>query len=494
MPDTRVERPSGDVHLLIDGEWTAPSSGEYAQAVSPATADVIGHVGQGTREDIDRAVTAATRASREWATRTALERATALERVAELIQDRRDALAATVSWDQGKPLIAESYDEVDELIEYFLMAARDVRRLEGMMPPSTAQDKRVLVYRVPRGVIGLITPWNWPYTMSAEYIAPALASGNAVVWTPAPTTSVCSRALAECIVDADLPPGVFNMVTGAGPVVGDELAGHPGVAAVCFTGSVETGLSVSRRAAGKAQLIELGGNGPLVVLDDADLSLAVGATLSSCFLCAGQSCTAGERLLIHESVREEFVDRLDKAVQEHIRLGEPFDPRTTMGPLNNERTAAKMDRHVADALDRGATLVSGGQRAPQHGTDLYWEPTILDGVTDAMTVCGEETFGPIAPINAIESEVDAIKAIDASPYGLLTSVFTRDLGRGLRFAEQASTGWVNINESSNYWETHLPFGGRAGSASGVGRKGGRFAMEDTFTELKTVVIDVGTGR
>ena len=404
--------------------------------------------------------------------------------------ERRDELARTLSLDQGKPLRAEAYDEVDELAEYWRMAAADGRRLEGSMPPSVDAGKRVLAYRVPRGVVAVITPWNWPYTMPAEVIAPALASGNAVVWVPAPTTSVCAVKLAECIVDAGLPAGVFNLVTGPGAEVGDEIAGSPGTHAVGFIGSIETGHRVAERAAGKAQLLEMGGNGPVVVLEDANLDAAVEATLTASFLCAGQSCTAGELFLVHETVHDDFLDRLTARVASDIRLGDPFADETTMGPLNNEPTAAKMDRHLEDAVGQGAEVVVGGSRAGGFPTSLYYEATVLDRVSSDMEVAREETFGPVVPISTIRSEDEALAIIDSGPYGLLASIFTEDLRRGLRFAEAARAGWVNVNEGSNYWESHLPFGGRAGSKSGVGRVGGRHAM-DAFTELKTVVLNLG---
>jgi len=245
-------------------------------------------------------------------------------------------------------------------------------------------------------------------------------------------------------------------------VVGDEIAGNPGVAAIGFVGSVEAGRMVATRAAGKDLLLEMGGNGPLVVLDDADLDAAVAATLTACFLNAGQSCTAGERILVQESVHDAYLERLAAAVARGIRLGDPMDDSTTMGPVNNEATAAKMDRHVGDAVAHGARVVAGGRRAAGLPTSLYYEATVLDGVTEEMEVAREETFGPIAPITVIGDEAEALRIVNESPYGLLAAVFTRDLGRGLRFAEAVRTGWVNINEGTNYWESHLPFGGRAG--------------------------------
>jgi succinate-semialdehyde dehydrogenase/glutarate-semialdehyde dehydrogenase len=472
--------------MFVDGRWTGSVSGETFTADSPATGASLGEVPQGTREDAQLAIGAANRAADAWSRLTVFERAMYMGRVGDAIEQRRDELAHTLTLDQGKPL-HESRDEVEELIAYWRNAAEDGKRLEGRLANSMSPGKRVLLVRRPRGVIGVITPWNWPYTMPAELIAPALASGNAVVWTPASSTAIAAIALAQCVAEADLPPGVFNLVTGPGSVVGDEIARNPGTHGVGFIGSTETGRKVAEAAAGKAAVLELGGNGPVVVLEDADLDLAAEATVTACFLCAGQSCTAGERLLVHRAVREEFVAKLRALVTERVVLGDPFAEATTMGPLNNAGVAEKMDEHVADALERGASVVTGGARAQGYPTRLYWQPTVLDGVPADALVAVEETFGPIAPVVAIESLDQAIELTNASPYGLLSAIFTRDLSQGLRFADEVRTGWVNINDSSNYWEPHLPFGGRSGTASGIGRVGGSAPME-SFTELQTVVI------
>jgi acyl-CoA reductase-like NAD-dependent aldehyde dehydrogenase len=473
--------------MLIGGAWVESESGARFDAESPASGETIGTVPEGTRDDAQRAIEAANEASPGWAALSAFERAAALERVAAQVEDRREALARTLTLDQGKPLVAESYDEVDELAGYFRQAAAEATRLEGSLPPSVDAAKRVLVYRVPRGVVGVITPWNWPYTMPAEVVAPALAAGNAVVWAAAPSTSVCAVALAECVDDAGVPPGVLNLVTGPGAVVGDEIAASPRTHAIAFIGSIETGHRVAERAAGKALLLEMGGNGPLVVLDGADVEAAVEGTLSACFLCAGQSCTAGERLLVHERVRDEFVERLAARTASEIRLGDPFAAETTMGPLNNEPVAAKMDAHVADAVARGATVVAGGERGGGFPTDLYWPATVLDRVPADAQAALEEKFGPIAPVVSISGLDQAIELTTASPYGLLAAIYTRDLRKGLRYAEEVRSGLVNINETTNYWENHLPFGGRAGTESGTGRVGGRYPFE-VLTELQTVVI------
>lgn len=478
------------VRMWIGGDWVDAEGDATFEATSPSTGEVIGTVPEGTRADAQRAIDAANRAAPAWGAASAFDRAAAMKRVAGAIDARREELAHTLALDQGKPKRAEAYDEVEELIAYFDMAAADAIHMEGVLPPSVDPGKRVLLQRVPRGVVSIISPWNWPFTMPGEILAPALAYGNAVVWVPAPTTSVCAARMAECLEAADLPPGVVNMVTGPGPVVGDEIAVNPGTQAVGFIGSIATGHAVAARAAGKELLLEMGGNGPLVILEDGDLERAVGATLVASFLNAGQSCTAGERFLVHEDVKDEFVARLSAAIDERIRLGDPFDDATTMGPVNNEPTAAKTERHVTEAVERGASVVAGGKRAPQHGSDLFFQATVLDGVTDEMEIAREETFGPVVPVSTIRSEEEAIELVNRSPYGLLSAIFTRDLRRGLRFAEAVRTGWVNVNEGTNYWESHLPFGGRAGSMSGVGRVGGRFSME-RLTELKTIVIDLG---
>jgi succinate-semialdehyde dehydrogenase/glutarate-semialdehyde dehydrogenase len=473
--------------MFVDGAWADALSGETRTATSPATGEAIGEIPEGGREDAQRAITAANAAAPAWARLTAFERAAAMTRIADVIDRRRDALARTLTLDQGKPLHAEAYGEVEELIAYWRNAAEDAVRLEGRLANSFSPGKRVLLIRRPLGVVGVITPWNWPYTMPAELIAPALACGNAVVWTPAPSTAVCAVALAECIAEADLPAGVFNLVTGPGPVVGDQIARDPGVDGVAFIGSTATGRLVAQAAAGKATLLEMGGNGPLVVMDDANLEAAVEATLAACFLCAGQSCTAGERILVHRAVRDEFAELLGRRVAERIILGDPFAAETTMGPLNNEPVAVKMDEHVSDAVARGAAVLTGGERGSGFPTDLYWQPTVLSDVPPDARVALEETFGPVAPIVSIASLQEAIDAANASPYGLLAAIFTADLAAGLEFADSVRSGWVNINESTNYWEAHLPFGGRSGSDSGIGRVGGNSVMQ-TFTELQTIVL------
>ncbi|HYS29021.1 MAG TPA: aldehyde dehydrogenase family protein, partial [Candidatus Limnocylindria bacterium] len=324
--------------MFIGGRWVASESGETFAATSPGSGETIASIPKGTRQDAQRAVEAAHRARESMARVGAFERARLLHRVADVMEHRRDDLARWLTLDQGKPYKAEAQGEVSEAIEYFRIAAEDVKRLETSVIPSMSPQKLVFTLRVPRGVYAIITPWNWPLTMATEFIAPALAGGNTVVWSPASSTSAISVKLAECLAEADLPPGAFNLVTGPGSVVGDEIAGHPLVAGVGFVGSSETGHLVARRAAGKHTMLEMGGNGPIIIFKDANLDKAVAGTIVGCYLCAGQSCTAGERILVEASAQDEFIAKLTAAV-DGLRLGDPFDDETTLGPLNNEETA-----------------------------------------------------------------------------------------------------------------------------------------------------------
>jgi succinate-semialdehyde dehydrogenase/glutarate-semialdehyde dehydrogenase len=473
---------------FVGGAWL--HDGERAQATSPATGDALGTYVLGTSADVDRAVRAAQQAFPGWRAQTAFERAAAIRRLIDATQANRTELELVLAMEQGKPLKSEAPLEVDSLITYLELAAAMGPQLEGTMPPSFDGSKRVLVYRVPRGVVAGIQPWNFPLETIGLQLAGALAVGNAVVSVPAPTTTLSAHAFARVVEEAELPAGVFNLITGDGAVVGDALVGHPGVNAVAFTGSTATGQQVARRAAGKAQLLELGGNGPFVVLEDADLDVVVPAALYSSFYCAGQACTAAERILVHDKVYDELAERLAVAVKDEIKLGASLDEDAVIGPLNNEKVASKMDAHVADAVKHGAQAIIGGSRDSDRPTSLYWQPTVMTGITESMLVSREETFGPIAPLQRVSSEAEILANIHRSEYGLATAVFSRDLARALRVAEQVTFGTVVINDMSIYTEQHLPFGGGAGSASGLGRAQGRQALEQVFTDLKTVIFSL----
>ena len=476
------------LQMYVGGEACGSESGRTRRATSPATGEEIAEVPDGTRADVRRALQAARTAQPELAATSPFERAELCHELADAVEERFDHLVRWLSFDQGKP-VAEAEYEVDGCAQLFRIAAEDVKRDDPPTLPSEDADKHVFTLREPHGVYGVVTPWNFPLTISAEYLAPGLAVGNAVVWCPAPTTSAVSLKLAETFAGTSLPDGALNVVTGDGPVVGDEVVSNDATDAVGFTGSPETGETIARNAGAKPTLLEMGGNGPVIVLDDAAVDAAAEATAAGCFTNAGQICSASERILVHESVRDEFVDELADIAAD-TTVGDPFDADTDMGPLNNAAVADKMDRHVADAVEKGATLVCGGERVDSAPTDLYYEPTVLDGVTPEMTVNREETFGPIAPVFGFDDRDEALEIANGIDLGLTAGVFTRSIDHLYFFAERLETGIVNVNDGSNYWEKHLPFGGHTGKRSGVGRLGGRYTIEE-MSQIKNVTVDTG---
>jgi acyl-CoA reductase-like NAD-dependent aldehyde dehydrogenase len=475
--------------LLVDGAWTDATAGATQTLTSPVTGDPVAEVAVAERDDVDRAVRAAQAAFERHRWRTAFERADEAERIADVIDSRREAIAADLVLEHGKPL-AEALGEVASAAAGFRLAAGEARRLTGETIPVGDPTKRVMTFRQPMGVWAAITPWNFPINIPVEYVGPALASGNAVILKPAPTTAGIAALLAECIVEAGVPEGLFSLLTGPSVEMASALVQHDGVVGVGFTGSSAVGATIGRLAANKAQVMELGGNGPVIVLDDADLERAAAAVGSAAFFNAGQSCAAAERVLASSRIHDELVDRLT-AYAAAIVLGDPRESGTTLGPVNNEGVAAKMDQHVADARDRGAGVAHGGQRRDDMPTRLYYEPTVLANVPEGAAVTREETFGPIAPVTPLRDD-QILAAANASTLGLSSAVFTRDIERAFWFAERLQTGQVTINDTSNYWELHLPFGGWAGKTSGRGRVGGRYIFE-SMTQIRSVAVHVGDG-
>ncbi len=477
--------------LLQGGRWSDPASGETVSLRSPATGEPVADVAAAGPEDVDETVRLAGEAFEQNRWRTAFERATEMERVAAVIDARAADIAADLVLEHGKPM-AEAIGEVASAANGFRLAAAEARRLTGQTIPVEDPHKRVMTFRQPRGVTVAITPWNFPINIPVEYVGPALASGNAVILKPAPSTAGIAAMLAECIVEAGVPDGLFSLLTGPSVEMASALVQHPDVVVVGFTGSSAVGESIARQAAGKEVVMELGGNGPIVVLDDADRDRAVAAIGAAAFFNAGQSCAAAERIMASDAVHDWLVDGLVEYARA-IRLGDPRDPATTMGPVNNEGVAAKMDAHVADARTQGAAVAFGGARRDDQPTRLYYEPTVLSRVPDGAAVTREETFGPIAPVSAFRDDRALLAAANASGLGLSSAVFTSDLDRAFWFAERLQTGQVTVNDTSNYWELHLPFGGWAGKSSGRGRVGGRQIFE-AFTQIRSVAFDVGRGK
>lgn len=482
-----ADRPEA-LHHFIGGEWVPSEGGEHRDATNPATGEVIATVPVGTRDDVARAIDAARSVQSELEFLSPFERAELVHDLGEALEANREHIAEWLTRDQGKPL-AEARVEVDLAAEMYHNAAEDIKRDEPPTLASEHPDKRIFTMRKPHGVLGVITPWNFPLTIPSEYLAPGLAVGNAIVWVPAPSTAAVSVKLAEVFAETDLPNGALNVVVGEGPVVGNEVVTHDRTDAIGFTGSPETGDQIARDAGAKPTLLELGGNGPVIVLDDADVERAATVAAQGSFANAGQICTASERILVHTDIHDEFVERV-REVAADITVGDPTADDTDMGPLNNEQVAAKMDRHVRDALDRGARLEHGGERLDDAPTSLYYEPTVLTGVTREMAVNHEETFGPIAPIIEFEEYDEAIEIANEISLGLSSGVFTNSIERMYYFAERVETGLVNINEGAANWEIHTPIGGYSGKDSGVGRIGGRFTLEE-LSQLKTVIVDIG---
>jgi acyl-CoA reductase-like NAD-dependent aldehyde dehydrogenase len=478
--------------LFIAGSWVESDSQERLEVRSPATGEVLAAIACASAGDIDRAVEAARAAWKSWRLTPPFERAAACHRVADRILARKQQMAAVLSLEQGKPYRLEALPEVEEAAENFRIAAEDIKRLESWVIPAKDPQKRLITVREPVGTWGIITPWNFPVVIPSEYLAPGLAAGNTLVFKPAEQTPLSALLLAECIAEAGLPPGVFNLVTGPGTTTGDALVTHSGIDGIGLTGEVTTGDTVQRRAGLKKLLLELGGNGPQIVLEDADLDAAVRAAVFGCFFNAGQVCCAAERILVDRRVHNVFLDSLCEKTAE-VRLGHPLEEGVTMGPLNNFPVLEKTERHLADAREKSARVVVGGKRASGRPTPFYFEPTIVDNVTTDMLLNQEETFGPVAPVMTFADYDQAIEIANGTGYGLQMAVFTRDIGKAFYFAERLRAGNVVINDSTNYWEAHEPFGGGGGTRSGYGRLGGRFTFDDMM-HLKTIAFDIGRLR
>lgn len=468
---------------FIDGTWEAEP--DLMPAINPATGEKIAWLPKSSRETARRAIAAAKQARKGWASRPVWDRAAMCVAIADKIDGKREQIARVLSTEQGKPL-PQAIGEVAKAADGFRLAAELVKQLGGETPPAEDPSKLVITIRQARGVYAVITPWNYPVNIPTEYLAPGIATGNAIVWVPAPTTSMAAVELMRAIEEAGLPKGVVNLVIGEGATVGDEIVVHPDTNGIGFTGSAATGRRIAERGAGKPMLLELGGNGPVLVFEDADLDKAADAAAVGAFSNAGQICAATGRVLAHRAIAEPLARKLVERAEREI-LGDPLHQGTTMGPLNNPKVAAKVREHVDDAVANGATVLTGGKPRPDLGSDLFFEPTVVTGVTRDMRINREETFGPVIPILSFDDDEAALDLALDSEYGLSVGVFTQNMDRALRFGEAIPAGIVNINASSTYWEIHLPFGGGSGTKSGIGRLGGRLTLE-AMTELKMITI------
>ena len=469
--------------IFIGGEWTSGSSNERLDVLNPSTGQIIASVACATDVDAHRAIVVANDVMREWSARTATERADVLMRWYQLLLDNVDDLATILTAEQGKPL-SEAKGEIAYSAAFVRWYAEEARRSYGDVIPTNRAGRRLFALRQPVGVVAAISPWNFPALMIARKVAPALAAGCGVVLKPPSEAPLSALALAELGHRAGLPPGIFNVVHGQPEIVGPVLTSSPLVRMLTFTGSTEIGklLMAQSSTTVKRLALELGGNAPFIVFDDADIEMAVRGAIEAKFRNAGQTCVCANRLIVHSSVREEFVSQFVSAVGK-LKVGDGFDPDVTIGPLIDEAAVAKVERHLHDATSQGATIAHGGHRHALGGT--YFEPTVLVGVKSSMDVTREETFGPVAPVLDFETEEEALALANSTESGLAAYFYTRDVGRVFRVGEALEFGVVGVNTGAISYEG-APFGGV--KESGLGREGSRHGL-DEFTELKYLCVD-----
>ena len=466
----------------VNGAWVDAGSGAKIPVTNPATGEQLGSVPSIDAKGTEAAVAAAHAAFPAWAAKTAKERATVLRRWYELIMANAEDLAVLMTAEQGKPL-AESRGEITYAASFVEWFGEEAKRLYGDVIPGHQADKRILVLRQPVGVVAAITPWNFPAAMITRKVAPALAAGCTAVCKPATQTPYSALALAELGHRAGLPAGVFNVITGTAREIGGVLTGDARVRKLSFTGSTEIGkllMAQCSRTMKKVSL-ELGGNAPFIVFDDADLDAAVAGAIASKYRNTGQTCVCANRLLVQSGVYDAFTAKLVATVKQ-LRVGDGLVGETDQGPLIDAAALQKVEEHVADALAKGAKVAAGGYRHALGGT--FYEPTVLTGVTPAMMLAKEETFGPVAPLFRFETEAQAIAMANDTVFGLAAYLYTRDLARSWRVAEALEYGIVGLNTGIISTEV-APFGGV--KESGTGREGSKYGILE-YTELKYICI------
>lgn len=466
----------------IAGRWSTAADGRRIAIHNPANGSVVGEVPMMGAAETKLAIEAAAEALPMWSRRTAKERAVILRRFADLMIANTNDLAIIMTAEQGKPL-AESKGEIAYAASFIEWFAEEGKRIYGDVIPTFRSDSRVMVLRQPVGVAAAITPWNFPAAMITRKLGPALAAGCTFVCKPAPQTPFSALALAELAQRAGVPAGVFNVVTGDAEKIGGELTRNPLVRKLSFTGSTAVGKKLIAQCADTVKKVsmELGGNAPFIVFDDADLDAAVQGAMASKYRNTGQTCVCANRLYVQSGVYEAFATKLAQAVST-LRVGDGLQGPTDQGPLIDQRAVAKVQAHIADALEHGARIACGGKPHALGGT--FFEPTILLDVTPQMRVAREETFGPVAPLFRFETEADAIRMANDTEFGLAAYFYTRDLARSWRVQEALEYGLVGVNTGLMSTEV-APFGGM--KESGLGREGSRYGI-DEYTEMKYVCV------
>jgi succinate-semialdehyde dehydrogenase/glutarate-semialdehyde dehydrogenase len=464
---------------FVGGEWIGTGCDPVE---NPATGKIIAKVPALTAEDTQRAVAAALQAFTTWSKKGAKERAVILRKWFDLVLANREDIAQIITAEQGKPL-SEARGEVDYAASFIEFYAEEARRIYGETIPSHRPDARILVVKQPLGVIAAITPWNFPAAMITRKVAPALAAGCTAVVKPAGETPLTALALAVLAERAGLPKGVLNVITGDPPTIGKVLCEHPDVRFIGFTGSTEVGRILLRQSASTIKKVgmELGGNAPFIVFDDADIDAAVEGAMNSKFRNMGQTCVCANRIFVQDRIHNEFVSRLADKVKQ-LKVGPGTDDGVVQGPLINGEAVTKVERHVKDALDKGAEIRVGGKRHALGGT--YYEPTVITKMTTNMAMTNEETFGPVAPIYRFKDEDEVIALANATPFGLASYFYARDLGRVFRVAEALEYGMVGVNTGMISVDV-APFGGV--KQSGLGREGSHHGIEE-FVEIKYILL------
>lgn len=466
----------------IDGRWIDADDGATFEVTDPATGEVLATAPDMGAAETRRAVAAAEAAMKPWAAKTAGERARTLRRWFDLMMSEQDALGRLLTREQGKSL-TEARGEIAYAASFIEWFAEEGKRTYGEVIPTYDAGKRLITLRQPVGVVGAITPWNFPAAMITRKVGPALAAGCAVVLKPASQTPLSALALAVLAEEAGLPPGLFNVVTGSASAIGGELTSNPTVRKISFTGSTQIGRLLMQQSADtiKKMSLELGGNAPFLVFDDADIDAAVAGAVASKFRNSGQTCVCTNRFYVQSSAHDEFVAKLAKATAA-LKVGAGLEDGVQIGPLIDAKAIKKVEEHISDAVAKGATVVTGGARHALGGT--FFQPTVLSGVTSDMLICQEETFGPVAPVVRFETEEEGLALANATEFGLAGYFYARDMGRVWRVAEAMETGMIGVNTGLISTEV-APFGGI--KQSGLGREGSRHGIED-YLELKYVCM------
>ena len=462
----------------IDGQWVDADSGETLEVNNPSNGSVIGTVPKMGASETERAVDAAELAFQSWRHRTAKERAAVLRKLADLMMENQEDLAALMTIEQGKPL-AESRGEVVYAASFFEWFAEEGKRLYGDVIPTHLADRRIIVIKEPVGVCAAITPWNFPSAMITRKAGPALAAGCTIVIKPAGSTPYSALALCELAERAGVPAGVMNVVTGASSQIGGELTSNEKVRKLTFTGSTNVGKVLMRQCADTVKKIslELGGNAPFMIFEDADIDAAVIGALQSKYRNSGQTCVCANRILVHDRVYDEFSEKLSNAVSK-MKVGDGFGEGIELGPLIDLAAVEKVESHIMDAVGKGAMVAAGGSRHALGGT--FFQPTVLTNVKVNMAVANEETFGPLAPLFKFHSDEEAIQMANDTEFGLAAYLYSRDIGRIWRVSEAIEYGIVGINTGIISTES-APFGGM--KESGIGREGSKYGLEE-YVEIK----------